>query len=287
MNNVAMFEDRPFSETLAANINVIGAERTESLEDADLVLAVNAPQKHSRAYYAEDERRSARRKRLEQFAARIGKLNHQGLTICDAAFANGAEDDFVTALLDQGIELHTLLGFAGWNTAGNSLGSSLAQGTLRLIAMQDKGAFDLANIVVSLTPLRYLELLNSLIASEKAHAGLLFYHLVDDWQYQSLVRPHVTDLVINLLEASIFDLGTGYKQAEQIVRDELTHAATDLWIEQFLGRVSIEIGPDEARSALVLADLEETRVRLPWRRLFEVDMDFDFGVQLVADELQQ
>jgi len=34
----------------------------------------------------------------------------------------------------------------------------------------------------------------------------------------------------------------------------------------------------------VLAELEETRVRLPWRRLFEVDLDFEFGVQLVEGE---
>ena len=34
----------------------------------------------------------------------------------------------------------------------------------------------------------------------------------------------------------------------------------------------------------MLAELEETRVRLPWRRLLEVDLDFEFGVQLVASE---
>ena len=284
MKNVAMFEDRPFNETVAANITAIGGQLTEDYANADLVLAVNAPMSHERAYYAEQDRREERAEKCKAFAAKIAELHHPGLVICDAAFANGAEDAFVTALLEAGVPPLSLLSFAGWNTAGNSVGSALAQGTLRLIALQDKGAFDLANVVVTLTPMRYLELLNSLIASERAHVGLLFYHFVDDWLYMSRVRPKVTQTVVELLQASVFDLANSYPAAEAIVRDELAHEAANLWIEQFVGRKSVSIGSGDGRSGLVLADLEETRVRLPWRRLFEVDLDFEFGVQLVAEE---
>jgi hypothetical protein len=58
----------------------------------------------------------------------------------------------------------------------------------------------------------------------------------------------------------------------------------------FLGRQSVSIGTElrnhgsDSRSGLVLAELEETRVRLPWRRLFEVDLDLEFGVQMVAEQ---
>ncbi|MBU0610180.1 MAG: DUF4127 family protein [Armatimonadetes bacterium] len=284
MKNIAAFEDRAFNETLAANVKVIGGEMASAPEKADLVLAVNAPMRRPRDHYAAEAERPARRAKLAQFARRIAELNHHGLAICDAAFANGAEDDFVTALLAAGVEPLKLLSFGGWNTAGNSVGSALAQGTLRLIALQDKGAFDLANVVVSLTPMRYLRLLNSLIASERAHVGLLFYHLVDDWLYMSRVRPGVTKTVMDLLQASVFDLSHSHQQAEAIVREELTHAAADLWIEHFLGRQSVSIGSGDTRSGLVLAELDETRVRLPWRRLFEVDLDLEFGVQMVAEQ---
>lgn len=284
MKNVATFEDRPFNETVEANIAAIGGEVTEDYENADLVLAVNAPMRRERAYYCDEDHRDGRVEKCKQFAAKIAELNHPGLVICDAAFANGAEDAFVKSLLEAGVHPLELLSFAGWNTAGNSVGSALAQGTLRLIALQDKGAFDLANVVVTLTPMRYLELLNSLIASERAHVGLLFYHFVDDWLYMSHVRPKVTETVISLLQASVFDLANSYPAAEAIVRDELTHEAANLWIEQFVGRKSVSIGSGDGLSGLALADLEETRVRLPWRRLFEVDLDFEFGVQLVAEE---
>lgn len=284
MKNVATFEDRPFAETVAANVAVIGGKLTDNAEQADLVLAVNAPMRQPRAYYQEPEHRKTRLEKCKQFAAKIADLNHHGLAVCDAAFANGAEEAFVTSLIEAGLQPLEWLSFAGWNTAGNAVGSALAQGTLRLIALQDKGAFDLANVVMTLSPMRYLELLNSLIDSERAHVGLLFYHLVDDWLYMSRVRPKVTETVVSLLQASVFDLASSYHQVEAIVREELTHAAADLWIEQFLGRQSVSIGSGDSASGLVLADLEETRVRLPWRRLFEVDLELDFGVQLVADE---
>lgn len=284
MKNTATFEDRPFIQTLEANIRVIGGQVSSTPDYADLVLAVNAPMRRDRVYFASAPNRATREKATRQFARRVAQSAHPGLAFCDAAFANGAEDAMVSSLLAEGIKPLDLLSFGGWNTAGNSVGSTLAQGTLRLIALQDKGAFDLANVLVSLTPLRYLELLNSLISSEKAHVSLLFHHLVDDWLYQTRVRPGVTQTVVNLLQASIFDLANSYPQAESIVREELTRAAADLWIEQFLGQQSVSIGSSDSRSWLALADLEETRVRLPWRRLFEVDLDFEFGVQLVGGQ---
>jgi hypothetical protein len=67
-----------------------------------------------------------------------------------------------------------------------------------------------------------------------------------------------------------------------MVRDRLAQMAADLWIDRFLGHKCVEIGPPEDRSSLILAELEQTRVRLPWQRLFEVDLEFDFGVELVA-----
>ena len=283
MKNIAAFEDRPFSDTLAANVKVIGGQIVDSPERADLVLAVNPPMRREREYYAAEERRAARRAKCTQFAIRLAELDHPALALADVAFANGADDVFMSCLVECGVEPLRLISYAGWNTAGNSVGSALAQGTLRLIALQDKGAFDLANVLVSLTPMRYLELLNSLIASERAHVGLLFHHLVEDWLYMARVRPRVTKAVVGLLQASVFDLSTSAQQAEAMVREELTHAAADLWIEHFLGRKSVSIGSGDSLSGLVLADLEETRVRLPWRRLFEVDLDFEFGVQLVAE----
>lgn len=284
MKNIAPLEDRPFVDTLAAKVRLIGAEQASGPDFADLVLAVNAPLRRDRAYYAAAPNRGARAQRMAQFARRISELKHPGMAICDAAYPDGADEAFISALFAEGITPLGLLSYAGCGTAGDSAAAALAQGTLRLIALQDKGAFDLANVVVSLTPLRYLELLNSLIDSEKAHVSLLFHRLVDDWLYQTRVRPRVIQELVDMIRSSRADLGTILPHSESLVREELTRAAADLWIERFLGRPSVSIGPSNARSWLMLAELEETRVRLPWHRLLEADLDFEFGVQLVAGD---
>jgi hypothetical protein len=66
-----------------------------------------------------------------------------------------------------------------------------------------------------------------------------------------------------------------------MVARELAAAASDLWTDHFLAQEMVQIGHEESRSSLVLDALEETRVRLPWRRMFEVDLDFRFGLELV------
>jgi len=87
---------------------------------------------------------------------------------------------------------------------------------------------------------------------------------------------------VKLLRTSIFDLQESTRAAEQMVGDMLTQAAADLWIEQFLGHQCVEIGPPGHRSGVLLAELEQTHVTLPWQRLFEVDLEFEFGVELVS-----
>ncbi len=277
--HIAEFEDRPFAESVAAHMQAVGVHPAGEDEEPDLVLAINPPAGCRR----QEADIQARRPLLEQFARRIKEIStERGVVICDAAFPNGAEDAFSEALIEAGIELPRLLSYAAWNTASNALGSALAHGTLRLIALQDKGAFDLAQLLTGISPMRYLELLNSLINAEKAHVQLLFTRFVDDWLYQTQVRPQVTEHVVKLLRTSIFDLQESTRAAEQMVGDMLTQAAADLWIEQFLGHQCVEIGPPGHRSGVLLAELEQTHVTLPWQRLFEVDLEFEFGVELVS-----
>ena len=137
------------------------------------------------------------------------------MALCDVAFPNGADETLMRELRHSNLQPHRLLSFGAWNTAGNTIGSTIAHGTLRLIALQDKGAFDLAQLLADISPMRYLELLNSLIDSERAHVEFLFGRFVDDWLYQSRIRPEVTERVVRLLEASVFDLVNSYRQTER------------------------------------------------------------------------
>ena len=278
-------ESMPFDQSLAALVQAVGGKLTNRAKAADLTLVINTPASQPRAAYKAPSVRQERARRLGAFMAKVAASeSERGIAVCDAAFAQGADDVFAEALVSSGIPLPRLISYAAADTASDALGKVLAHGTLRLIALQDKGAFNLAHAIGELSPMRYLALLNSLIDAEKAHIEFLFQRFVTDWLYQTRVRPRAAAHVSRLVRAAVCDLRDCYKHAEAVVHDRLTHAATDLWIESFLGNDCAEIGSDQFRSRLTLAELEETRVRLPWRRLAEVDVDVEFGMQLEAEK---
>ena len=279
-DRIATFEDRPLRETVEAHIAAVGAELSDDPK-ADLLLAVNTPVEGKRDDYVRGAARDRRRREVRSLLQTVAAQSARRVAIADVAFPNGAYEALMRELRHSDLQLHRLLSFGAWNTAGNTIGSTLAHGTLRLIALQDKGAFDLAQLLADISPMRYLELLNSLIDSERAHVEFLFGRFVDDWLYQSRVRRDVTERVVQLLEASVFDLSGSYRQTERMVARELSAAAGDLWTDHFLAQEMVQIGYEQSRSSLVLDALEETRVSLPWRRMFEVDLDFKFGLELV------
>ncbi len=282
---VAPYEGRPFAENLVLQARAAGVDLVDDLAKADMVLAVSPPVSGSSAAAAGCPEYLQRLQRLHEFAAEIVRLSEKrGVAICDAAFPNGAEVALIESLREAGLSWPRLLAYSAWNTAGNSLGTALAHGTVRLIGLRDKAAFDLAQLVSSISPMRYFELLNSLIGAERAHLALLFTRLVDDWLYQSQVRPLVKERLADMLTCASFELTEAFPRAEALVREMLTEAASSLWVEEFMGQRAGEIGPPGHRNALALAELQDTRVRLPWRRLFEVETEFDLGLELTAAE---
>ena len=279
----APYEDRPFAENLRLQAAAAGLALVESQSEADMILAVSPPAGNRYTTMINAPRYAKRRQRLDRFAVQIAELaERRGVAICDAAFPNGAEDAFMEALQAAGVPWANLLSYSAWNTAGNSLGTALAHGAVRLIGLRDKAAFDLAQLVTSISPMRYFELLNSLIGAEKSHLQLLLTRLVDDWLYQTRVRPVVRERMADLMSGSSFDLTTSYERAEAMVRERLLESASNLWVEEFMGRQAVAIGPPDRRSGLALAELQDTQVRLPWHRLFEVELDFDLGLEMTA-----
>ncbi len=275
---MAPYEDRSISETVAAQVNVVGGRLTQQAAEADLILLVNPPKESD-----DEDRESLIRKSLTDIEQ---AASTRGVAICDVATPNGADDELVNALLDSELDLVELLAFSGWNTAANSIGSALAHATLRLIARQDKGAFDLAHLFTNFAPMRYLQLLNSLINTERAHLQLLFLSLIDDWLYQTRLRPQLKEELHQMVDDSNSDLTELYPWAQQVLSNQLAQAAADLWMKHFWGKSCVQVGGGDERNDIVLAELEETRVELPWRRLFEVAVEFDINLELVADKEQ-
>jgi len=224
-----LYEDRPLGELVKAQVRAAGGLLVPTAEEADLILAVNAPAIRQAHHQPDFETVDTAARHLPEFIDRLVADQAAGrmVAVADVAYANGAENRFVQLLL-QSVNLPGLAGFAAWNTAGNSLGSALAAGVCALYGEDP----------VSL-------------------AEAIFSRLVDDWLYQSRVRPEVHHQLTEELgkPPDPFDLGDLRWGAELVMDQRLTPMAYGLW-QQFFA------------PSLPGVKLEWSRPRLAWPRLF-------------------
>jgi len=277
---------RSVEDAVRAQIVALGASEVDEPSDADICLYVNAPG----GPLADDAGPGTpgfhqRKHALHQFAIDLSGwvASDRLAALADAAFIGAADEALMQALHEVKVDLTRLGGFAARESVGATVGVSLAQACLRRIGLQDKAAFDLARAVGDLRPMRYLELLDSLIDSERAHIGTLFGRFVEDYLYQTRLRRRAARYLSDLIADSPVSLTEIADSAEEYVRTELSRAAGEFYIEHFLGRQAVAIGRDAHMSGLTLCELEETRIELPWRRLAEVHVDPDFDIQLAIE----
>jgi hypothetical protein len=163
---IAPFEDRPFDVSLQQHITAVrGGVTTDG--DADFELFINAPVGGS----ARDEDSGAkalRASRINAFAREVEKMaeREKRIALCDVAFPNGADDVLMNALDKRGL-LGKLSAFGAWNTAGNTLGTVLAQCAAIKRSAQENRQSSIVN------------------------RQFTFERILDDWFYQSRVRARI------------------------------------------------------------------------------------------------
>ncbi len=196
------YEDRCLGELVKAHVRAARAVEVERVEDADLILAVNAPALKQGEVQPDYANVDTAERHLPLFVESVKGWLGQGtpVTLADVAYANGAEARLMRLLAAQ-IRLSDLSGFSAWNTAGNSLGGALAQG-----------------------------LLAHRIENQEKWLELRFNRFVDDYLYQTHVRAEV---YIALPNPDPFDLGEQVEQAEIMIDERIRPLAETLWAEHF------------------------------------------------------
>jgi hypothetical protein len=145
------------------------------------------------------------------------------------------------SLLLQHEEAAGLAAFGGWNTAGNTLGSVLAQAVLKRLAERDGETFD----------------------QRRAHLELLFLRFLDDYHYQAIART----------EAWLQDLpALGLNPTLEQISDPDREAALEQRLRRRLAQPAAALSDLFRRSGLAEA-VEVRHVHLPWGRLFEIGFD--------------
>ncbi|WP_219518315.1 DUF4127 family protein [Nonomuraea ceibae] len=163
LERIAAYEDVPVRDTIADQVAAIGGVLVKDPAQADLVLAVHPPGLPPRDWCSgpdQPERPSGDATRLARRTREL-QAARRPVAVADVADANGADPALVMALREAGV-LPRLAGYAAWNTAGNTIGSALAQGCSRLLAADDRQLAE--------------------------HARTLTHRLLDDWGYQTSAR---------------------------------------------------------------------------------------------------
>jgi hypothetical protein len=166
----AMYEDRSIAESVKGQIFALGSHTVSTAGEADILLAVNVPGKKQgdlalQLYLNEVDTPD---RNIGEWISRIHYYAEQGCAvgIADVAYANGSDAAMIPELLDY-VNVTSLCGYAGWNTAGNTIGTVVAQ-----------------------TAMHYLEKMKGLDNKQLIH-NQLYLRLLDDYVYQSIVRQDV------------------------------------------------------------------------------------------------
>jgi hypothetical protein len=159
--------------------------------------------------------------------------------VADVAFVNGS-DLILGSLLVQHPEIAELSGYAGWNTAGNTLGTVLAQAIIHLAA-------------------QFSEISRDQI---RAHLEFLFMRFIDDYYYQARERTRL--MIEDLPELGI---QPGF---ERLPDQHIAEIERRLAVR--LQTAAAELEQVFIRSGLV-KKVQISNIYLPWKRLFEVGFD--------------
>lgn len=230
--SVPTYEIDPLEETVRSHIESVGAELVDG--EAEITLIVhNFSGSRQMEAFAQPYRPDAL---AEQAAGELAAAKARG-TICalaDVRYANGADDGLVTTLLANP-QASGIDAYAGWNTASNTLGTTLAH-AIALLHLR-KGAF-------------------GPIGDRKEQSRrFLLERLIDDWGYQAHVR---WGLAKEVLPTEPKCTTSDIRPAEGRFIDEATRRLT----ETILPKLAHSFGSELS-----------VRVSFPWHRLFEVGLE--------------
>lgn len=240
---VAPYEDRAVRLTVEGQIGACGALLTGIPEEADILLGV-LPPSPVRTEFRESFAASEREKRLpyyQSFFQLLGAWQQTGRTVAlaDVSYPNGSDPIALELLLSSASPLKAgkLAAYGAWNTAGNTLGTVVAQAVCAQFMETD--------------PER-----------EDAQKRFLTHRFLEDYGYQALVRREAR-------EANRAKFGRN----DPNPADESEVAFTCATIEAGLRRVlTEELQPHGIGEGLTLVP---NSIRLPWKRTFEVDFDLE------------
>jgi hypothetical protein len=165
---VAKFDGLPIETVAERAVNACGAVYVKKAAEADLWLMVHTPDDRQGDHCGHEEAH-IQPAQTETVIQLLETSLKQGkpLSLADVAYANGGDPRLMEKIIGRFDDLTGLYGYAGWNTPGNTIGTAVAMGLIRLMAERNQSF------------------------NTSAFCKLMLVRLADDWLYQADVRHSV------------------------------------------------------------------------------------------------
>lgn len=255
-DQIPPLESLPLSDMVHDHLVLAGAVPVQSPSPEDVLLMIQTPLDHPFALQPSPSDQPA----ISAFGQSIQQAIDQGhkVAVADLALVNRM-DPYLAQTIIGSVQMWRLKGFAGWNTAANALGTTVAQLVAQRVSLVKGRGW---------TPQLILE-------SAKTHQAFLMARLVDDYGYQQILRQQVAPEAAGL-SPSANPLLNEFGPIGVDVRVRLTEWAHQLFQQQFQGR-RVWIQNLSRFATLSRMNLEVT---LPWPRTFEAEVRLDLRLTL-------
>lgn len=204
-NTLPAYSEEKVSVSIENELNILRGKLVNNAKSADLILLVNTDPA-GQTYHTYNSSPFGRDKNFnpdiprdgtKYFVDMVERYINEGypVGIADITFGNGADNPMMNFLKERGL-LFKLQSYAGWNTATNSIGFSLATGILaKNMSREDKDK-------------------------------LLVTRYLDDWAYQANVRTTVGDWIFyNMPNGAAYYSNFGGKNIE--IEERITNLMRD------------------------------------------------------------
>lgn len=248
LDQVAAYESEPIRESLQDQFETSGAIVTTDPEKADYVLYLNTPKRDP-----------------NQFDAFVRELNAsitagKRIAIADTNLGwSGTADPELFEALTATRQGPQLVSYAGWNTAGNTMGTTIPAANAYLIALQTE-----------IPGLR----------RETAARKFVLHRLVTDYFYNRYVRPEAYKMIERMQNGNREEISEleNVNIIESFVKKDMTERLNQTFLDQMVAN------PFRVQNKTYnVVALRNITVELPWPRAYEVHIDFDLDVREVSN----
>ena len=241
-SKVSAFESKSVLDTVHDQVFASGARVVGLNEAYDYTLYVNTPDRRELLF--------------RDFMDDLRNEMDQNLPVCLADInlaADGTCDPELFRNLTNENRVMRLLAFAGWNTAGNTLGTAIPTANITLLAQR-----------VNYDPVKL----------QMAQKKFLLHRIVDDVLYHRDTRRKAYSLIDNLPDGHREETyGDSYTVLTSYVRKDMTDVLNKTFASQVKG---LEFSV--AGQKYQFTDLRDVKIFLPWPRAYEIRLEFALDV---------